>query len=120
MDDRSKPASLPVAGPRARADPRRCHNTGLTTLRGGHWVTEQGRRAARGAARAAAAAAAAHLAARRPKRISALRPGRLTFGVQPLRVEPSICNRSLRVSGLVATGRKASEAKPARDGTYGG
>lgn len=29
----------------------------------------------------------------------------LTFGVQPLRVEPSICNRRLRVSGLVATER---------------
>ncbi|CAG4961729.1 unnamed protein product [Parnassius apollo] len=46
-------------------------------------------------------------------------PPPLTFWVQPLRVEPSICKRRLRVSGLVATEGQAGQAKLARD-THGG
>lgn len=44
-----------------------------------------------------------------PTRISALHsPRPLTFRMQPLRVEPGIWNRRLRVSGLVATDREES------------
>lgn len=77
-----------------------------------HWVTVQGRRAGCPGADGPVGAAP-------PKRISALRSRRpLTFGVQPLRVEPGIWNRRLRVSGLVATDRE--ESRQSEAGAAGG